>query len=340
MKSSTTLLLMFLLLGSSIADVNEGLVSHWRFETVENDSIVTDIVGKDADDNPYIGVLKSTAQIVPGVIGNCLLLTAQDSSYVDTNYPGIMWDEPRSFTAWIKTDSAQQACILSYGSEVKSEKVEFRLDGDVIRIENFGGFIKGVTPVTDGEWHHVAAVIIAQGEGIKTVGLYVDGIWEEVEGSNENPFLTTDTMSVRIGMSGPRGDRHFEGCIDEVRIYARDLDEAEIDEIMTADLANTAVQNRIVSIPTDFTLGNYPNPFNPSTQIRYALPSNSTVELNIYDITGKHIKQLFYGQQSAGQHTAVWDGLNQHGARASSGIYIVHLTTDEQSSSLKIVLAK
>ncbi len=329
------------LTGFVFADVNEGLVSHWRFETVENDSIIYDVVGTDADNQPYMGVLKSTAQLVPGLIGNCVLLTSEDSSWVDTNYPGVQWDEPRSFTAWIKTDSTQDACILSYGTENNSEKVEFRLNGDFIRVENYGGFIVGVTPVTDGEWHHVAAVIVAQGEGIQTVGLYVDGVWEGVEGNNQNPFLTTDSLSIRIGMSGPRGDRHFEGLIDEVRCYNRDLDDSEVAEIMEADLANTAIRRDVSSTPTTFSLGpNYPNPFNPSTHICYNVPEHTNVQLDIFDVSGRHVKRLFDGAQSAGSYVTSWDGLTEAGRSASSGIYIVRLRTDNSTSNLKIILAK
>ena len=340
-RSLVGLLFVVLLASSGYADVNEGLVSHWRFETVENDSIVYDVVGKDLDDQPYMGVLKSTAQIVPGLIGNCLLLTSEDSSYVETNYPGVQWDEPRSFSAWIKTDSAQQACILSYGTENNSEKVEFRLDEELIRVENYGGFVRGVTPVTDGEWHHVAAVIIAQGEGIQTVGLYVDGVWEGTEGNNQNPFLTTDSLTMRIGMSGPRGDRHFEGLIDEVRCYNRDLDDGEIAEVMDADLANTAVQRLPSSLPSTFSLGpNYPNPFNPRTSIRYELPERTHVQLDIYDVTGRRVRTLLRGNKVAGSHVAIWDGLTDNGASSPSGIYIVRLKAENFVSHLKIVLAK
>lgn len=335
-------LFLSFVVATSSADVNEGLVSHWRFESVENDSIVYDAVGTNLDENPYVGVLKSTAQVVPGFFGNCLSLSSEDSSsYVETNFQGPQWDEPRSFTAWIKTDSAQQACILSYGTEKTSEKVEFRLDGEIIRVENYGGNIRGVTPVTDGEWHFVAAVIIAQGEGIKTVGLYVDGIWEGVEGNNENPFTTTDSLTMRIGMSGPRGDRHFEGCIDELRVYNRDLGDGEIMEVMDADIANSAVKGHRSTVPSDFELGpNYPNPFNPSTTIKYDLPVRADVKLQVFDIQGRLVTTLVDGPQSAGSFVVKWEGVNDAGSKMPSGVYLVRMTTNQSVSFYKIILAK
>ncbi len=342
MKSIFAFALLGLFLqGIIFADVNEGLVSFWRFEAVEDDSLVRDTVGKDAVGDPYFGVLKATAQIAPDFFGRCLQLNALDSSFFETNYPGPQWDASRTFTAWIKTDSLSDACILSYGSENQSEKVEFRMNSDLIRIENFGGRIIGATPVADGEWHHVAAVIFAQGEGIRTVRLFVDGVWEETEGNNDNPFLTMDSLAVRIGMSGPRGDRHFHGCIDEVRIYDRALEDEEIEEVMEADLQNTAVRDRIAPMPDQFQLGpNFPNPFNPGTKVFYHLPEPSQVDIRVFDLTGRSVRTLLNGRQSAGPHFVYWNGRDSYGTKAPSGVYLVRMKGRHFVSVLKIVLAK
>ena len=68
-------------------------------------------------------------------------------------------------------------------------------------------------------------------------------------------------------------------------------------------------------------LGNYPNPFNPSTTISYALPFNSNVELAIYDLTGKVVKEFIINGQSAGYQNIVWSGINRNGSLVSSGVY-------------------
>jgi tetratricopeptide (TPR) repeat protein len=68
-------------------------------------------------------------------------------------------------------------------------------------------------------------------------------------------------------------------------------------------------------------LGNYPNPFNPTTTIRYSLPCRSSVELVIYDLRGREIKSVHISSQPPGYHSMAWNGTNQHGSYVSSGIY-------------------
>lgn len=77
-----------------------------------------------------------------------------------------------------------------------------------------------------------------------------------------------------------------------------------------------------LEIPDQYTLlGNYPNPFNPSTTISYSLPYLSSVELIIYDIMGREIKSFNISSQAAGYNKLVWDGKNQYGNSVTSGVY-------------------
>ncbi len=71
-------------------------------------------------------------------------------------------------------------------------------------------------------------------------------------------------------------------------------------------------------------LGNYPNPFNPSTQIEYTLPNTSEVEVEIYDLTGKLVKSFNISSQTAGINTLKWNGTNSNGKQVASGIYLYH----------------
>jgi hypothetical protein len=75
-------------------------------------------------------------------------------------------------------------------------------------------------------------------------------------------------------------------------------------------------------LPPSFVLfGNYPNPFNPSTNIRFRLPADATVRLVVYNILGQRIKTLFDGDITAGTHTVTWDGTGENGKPAPSGVY-------------------
>jgi len=83
-------------------------------------------------------------------------------------------------------------------------------------------------------------------------------------------------------------------------------------------------------------MGNYPNPFNPSTTISYALPYSSNVELTIYDITGKVVRTFNEEVQSAGYQNIVWNGTNQNGSRVSSGIYFYRFKAASLESNGKV----
>ena len=77
------------------------------------------------------------------------------------------------------------------------------------------------------------------------------------------------------------------------------------------------------NLPKEYSLlGNYPNPFNPSTTIIYALPYQSSVELIVYDIMGAKVKSFAIPSQSTGYQNILWDGRNENGNAVSSGVYI------------------
>ena len=80
-------------------------------------------------------------------------------------------------------------------------------------------------------------------------------------------------------------------------------------------------------------LTNYPNPFNPSTTLRYDLPRAAHVRLSVYDVTGRHVRTVFDRRMSAGSHQTVWDGTDVAGRDAASGVYVVRLTTNGELQS-------
>ena len=95
------------------------------------------------------------------------------------------------------------------------------------------------------------------------------------------------------------------------------------------------------SSPTAYALiTNYPNPFNPSTEIRYALATAGLVELTVYNVRGKSIKQLVSAHQAPGTYSIVWDGLNLQGQRVDSGIYLCELKVDNQVFYHKMTMIK
>lgn len=95
-------------------------------------------------------------------------------------------------------------------------------------------------------------------------------------------------------------------------------------------------QDGITALPVEFALtGNYPNPFNPSTTIRYELHESTQVTLTVFDVYGRRVAILVSGSKEAGSHAAVFDA-----SGLASGVYLYRLSSPAQSLTGKMVLAK
>lgn len=86
--------------------------------------------------------------------------------------------------------------------------------------------------------------------------------------------------------------------------------------------------------------GAYPNPFNPSTTISFGLEREESVALRVYDVHGRLVRTLAAGTMPAGLHDIVWDGNDDGGGRAATGIYLVNLVAGRHQSTGKLVLVK
>jgi len=87
-------------------------------------------------------------------------------------------------------------------------------------------------------------------------------------------------------------------------------------------------------------LPNFPNPFNPSTSIRFQLSKKSFVTLKIYDALGREVATILNEQKSAGTFSATWNGRNSNGILVPSGIYYCRITADNFSETRKMSLMK
>jgi hypothetical protein len=95
------------------------------------------------------------------------------------------------------------------------------------------------------------------------------------------------------------------------------------------------------SAPMQFALiGNHPNPFNPSTTIEFTIPSAGAVNLTIYNTAGQKVRELVAGSQTAGKHSAVWNGRDENGKPVSSGVYIAQLKMEGKVESRRMMLVK
>ena len=101
-------------------------------------------------------------------------------------------------------------------------------------------------------------------------------------------------------------------------------------------------------IPTEFALHpNYPNPFNPSTTVRFDLPEAAEVRLIVYDLLGREVVRLVDERLEPAYHQVTWNGRTAHGIDVPTGIYIARLhttptagVTPQYSKSIKMVMLK
>jgi FlgD Ig-like domain len=87
-------------------------------------------------------------------------------------------------------------------------------------------------------------------------------------------------------------------------------------------------------------LQNSPNPFNPSTSIKFFIPENSNASVKIYDMLGREVTTLINGPTTAGYHIVYWNGRDRYGSQAASGIYLYRLTAGNFIETKKMILLK
>jgi hypothetical protein len=103
----------------------------------------------------------------------------------------------------------------------------------------------------------------------------------------------------------------------------------------------SAVQAEGTVLPARFGLSpNTPNPFNPVTTIRFNLDRPGPATLRVYSVSGALVRTLVDKTLPVGQFRAQWDGRDEHGRPAGSGVYIYRLTEGERTLSRKMSLLK
>lgn len=119
------------------------------------------------------------------------------------------------------------------------------------------------------------------------------------------------------------------GLIFEFGIYAQKL---------TIDTSSG--NNETIPVATTQLKNNYPNPFNPSTSIQFAIPADSEVELSIFNVKGQKIQTLCNDELEKGEHNFIWNGKDKSQNPVSSGVYLYKLKTNSKSITKRMVLLK
>jgi hypothetical protein len=117
-------------------------------------------------------------------------------------------------------------------------------------------------------------------------------------------------------------------------------DAAWVDAVTLPPLVGMATDAPNVTIlPTSFALGQaFPNPSANATSIRFSVPSQGgNVDLSVFDVTGRRVRTLLSGSQSAGHHVVDWDGVNANGDRVAAGTYFYRLRAENFDQTKRLV---
>lgn len=227
--------------------------------------------------------------------------------YKSTN-DGASWNE-------LNTEIAPQDMIIN------SKGIFFaKLGNSLIKSENGGNNFSQLTPLQE----------------------YV--IDYTVGSSDEIYMHSTFNKIYKISKSTDNGDSWTDhtGILDNQLVYELKTDINS--QLLAASQsgmyrleAPLAVTQTGNSMPEKFLLSqNYPNPFNPATSIGFSLPNNTSVSMNIYDISGRHVMTLVNNEfKTAGSYTVQFNASD-----LSSGTYFYSIKTDEFSDVKKMVLIK
>ncbi|MEE2876337.1 MAG: S8 family serine peptidase [Candidatus Neomarinimicrobiota bacterium] len=208
---------------------------------------------------------------------------------------------------------------------VKSSPVAFDLDND--------GIAEAIASSTRGDLFAVRIdgtiapnfpVPLAGATETSFTASDLDGDGDSEIAAAASTKLTIIDVKTRAGMGKHwrmyRGGPHRIGVIYEPALY---------------------VQEDLTALPEEFSVSdNYPNPFNPITSVRISLPMKVFISAEVYDLTGKLVKPLVAKELSAGIHFLTWDGSNEDGIHASTGIYFLSVRAGDRRYIQKMTLLK
>ena len=183
----------------------------------------------------------------------------------------------------------------------------------------------------------VALNQVVSGQSALVDGGYDDALnYDYLTTFTELPMVAQD---IRMALGcGP-----FDLAADETVVVSFAILGAEnLDDLRAnADRARsiyTVSTDEEASLPMTFALyPNYPNPFNPSTRINYALPEDARVTLSILNIRGQQVAVLVNTTQRAGRYQVQWRGLDQFGKQVSAGIYFCRMQAGDFTGTIKML---
>lgn len=133
----------------------------------------------------------------------------------------------------------------------------------------------------------------------------------------------------------PTAEGNYDG---QLTITSNDINHANIVIDLTAACQNVSTEP--ISPKVTKLYNNYPNPFNPTTNIAFSLKEQANVSIDIFNVKGQLVKRLINGQMPAGNHTITWTGKDENQKQVSSGVYFYRMQTNNYTTTKKMLMMK
>jgi hypothetical protein len=197
----------------------------------------------------------------------------------------------------------------------------------------------------------------ATDDSITLIFMYYDDYYGYEESDTISlAYEVTDDMlslSVEFDFCEMMGDDDYYYYYDSLNCYdmfamqfgitdIQDIQDITLDFWMEMSYSGPlAIAGEIGLQPGQFKLHQaYPNPFNPTTTLKYEMGSAGPVSINVFDVSGHKIRSLYNGIQIPGQHEVRWDAKNDNGRSMSSGVYLFKVNVNGKTHTAKTLLLK
>jgi hypothetical protein len=190
-----------------------------------------------------------------------------------------------------------------------------------------------------------------------------DGYWYEIRQGFTDTSVVRGIIDSQRNVGGwpvlnsqaPPMDSDHDGMADDWELAHGLNTNDDSDRNIIDERGYTALENYLNSLVGEYASGiemspvvttefnvnqNYPNPFNPTTDLQFFTPVAGKVIINIYDLTGRRIKQLYNGYYTSGYHTICWNGEDDLGQDVASGIYFGEFNSGNTRKVVKMQLIR
>ncbi len=170
----------------------------------------------------------------------------------------------------------------------------------------------------------------------------IEGATVNVVGANSERLALTNEAGYYILRNIPEGTHDVTYWAEGYEEYTEQGIQVTLGQLVSVDVnlglvANDDVED--VRYATEI-IGNYPNPFNPETNISFSLSESSNAELTVYNVKGQKVIKLVDKYLNEGKHTITWNGKDSSGIDVSTGVYFYRLRSNGRTASGKMLLMK